>query len=666
MSHLATRLMSHNQTQQPNVPTAIFGSAGSMRHALQINSLPVRIGFWPIKSAEMPEIAMGLLTVLAHLLERYQGIRVYRLIAAVDGEPEAYRWRIEQSQFDVDDWQIENLDDNVGIWGELDGWSLTLEIESDLEGSDEEDTRLLQYEASSLSELVQLLPRAAADIASGLNVTELNLIAPVYTAEDWDQPALAEMLKQAFYWERNLYLWLWGQNWDEAQFLLDADRLLTFARRLSDFGAWVVSLALARVLVYRGVEETFVVPVAQKIIDELDSPQPAIILSAAIFDAKEPEQAYEWLEAEFDEGKANALTYLVAAELYRLGGQVAEAVDVMQAAIEDQLADAALFRRYADLLIAMEYNGMSVEDLVLIKRARRTDNDLLREAVEAYESARQQMPDDPAVLSRQLLQMLEVGGYGERLWRGFDQLAGLDTTGEHTRAVIDMFHNVEDMSPAVDILKRWIAQQPDRVELYLNLAALYTLDEDGPSAVLILNQAQRITTDEVVLAEIERLRLAAEDPEFETALGEIADIISAGNTIETDDVEFLESIIEKVPNYAEIYLLLARAYIGWGEVTSALETLLDAHKHIPDDADILALLSELVWDSGETDLAFTYLSKGISQNPHHVPLLALAGQYLFEDGQEDAARAYLMKAEAISPNDPVLVRVRRHIARSLR
>jgi tetratricopeptide (TPR) repeat protein len=150
------------------------------------------------------------------------------------------------------------------------------------------------------------------------------------------------------------------------------------------------------------------------------------------------------------------------------------------------------------------------------------------------------------------------------------------------------------------------------------------------------------------------------------ALGEIADVINAGNNIETGDVEFLEGIIERVPTYAEIYLLLARAYIGWDETSSAMETLLDGHKHVPDDPDILALLSEVVWDSGETDVAFSYLNKGISQNPQHVPLLALAGQYLFEDGQEEAAKSYLLKAEAISPNDPVLGRVRRHIARSLR
>lgn len=664
MSDLATRLMLHNQAEQSNLPTAIFGSAGSVRHALQLNAVPTRIGFWPIRSVDEPEIAMALLTVLGGLLERYQGIRVYRIMAQADGQPDAYVWNIQQSQFDVDDWQIENLDDNVGIWGTLDGWNLTLEIESDL--SDEEETKSLTYTAGSLAELVRLLPQAAADIAAFLNVTDLKLIAPIYEPGDWDATGMANSLKQAFHWELHLYLWLWGQEWDQDQILADADRLLESSRSLGDFGAWLVAHALERAITFMGVEDEFLVPIAEKTIESFaESTLPAVMLATAIYEAKYPQQAYDWLEQEFDNGKGDALTHLAAAELYRRGGKIIDAIDVMQAAIEDQVADAVLFRRYADLLIALEYNGLKIDEFVLIDSARRSEKDLLREAVEAYENALRLSPD-AGVLSRQLLQLLEIGGDHKHLWKGFDKLAGMDSSGEHIRAVVDMFYNVEDLAPAVDILKRHIEQNPDRVDLYLNLAAVYTMDDDGEAALEWLDKAQSITTDADTIAEIERLRLIAEDPEFEMTLGEIADVINAGNNIETEDVEFLESIIERVPTYAEIYLLLARAYLGWEETSSALETLLDGHKHVPDDPDILALLSEVVWDSGETDLAFSYLSKGISQNPLHVPLLALAGQYLFEDGQEEAAKSYLLKAEAISPNDPVLARVRRHIARSLR
>lgn len=666
MSDLATRLMMNNKAlmQQSALPTAIFGSAGNVRHALQTNTLPVRLGFWPIRSADKPEIAMGLLAVLGYLLERYQGVRVYRVLARVDGKPESYVWAIHQSQFDVDDWQIEDLDDNVGIWGVLNGWNLTLEIESDLSGDD--GTQTLNFRADSLTELVRTLPQVASAVTTILDVTDLNLLAPLYTNEDWESSNLAAALEQLFYWERRLYLWMWGQEWTQQQILLDADRLLAATKSLGELGAWLVSQALARAFMFMGVEDEFLIPAADNIIDTFESsPLPANILSIAIYGVQFPQQAYAWLEAEFDAGTANTLTHLVAAELYRRGGQFAEAVDVMQAAIEDGMADAVLFRRYADFLVALEYNGLKVEHFVLIPNARSKDN-LLREAVEAYEQSLKLEPNNVVVLGRQILQFLEIGGYDERLWRGFDRLVGIDETGEQTRQVIDLFHQVDDLTPAVDILKQHIAQNPDQISAYLSLASVYILDEDSSSAITLLNQARQMASDEQTISEIERLRLSAEDPEFEMTLAEITDILNAGNNIETGDVEFLERVIEEVPDYAEIYILLARAYLGWGETSSALETLLDGHKHAPDDPDILVLLSEVVWDSGETDLAFSYLDRGINKNPQHVPLLALAGQYLFEDGQEDAAKAYLLKAESISPNDPTLIRVRHHIARSLR
>ncbi|MBZ0303410.1 MAG: hypothetical protein K8J31_26950, partial [Anaerolineae bacterium] len=210
-----------------------------------------------------------------------------------------------------------------------------------------------------------------------------------------------------------------------------------------------------------------------------------------------------------------------------------------------------------------------------------------------------------------------------------------------------------------------IQAAPNRTDLYLNLSAVYLLDEESDAARQWLEKAQKLTDDEATRADIERMLLAADDPELETRLGEITDIVNAGNTLEVEDVEFLEQILKQVPSYAEVCVLLAKAYLNWEEVASALETLLDGYKYSSDDPEIVTLLSQTLWESGEEDLAFSYLNKGLIGSPHYVPLLALAGQCLFEDGQTDAARAYLLRAEAISPRDPALVRVRQHIGRSL-
>src|SRR3954469_17204729 len=77
---------------------------------------PFRVGLWPILSDSEPEIAMGLGLVLAALLERTPAVRVYRLLAQVSETPNSYEWDLANSQFGVDDWELEGLDENVAIW----------------------------------------------------------------------------------------------------------------------------------------------------------------------------------------------------------------------------------------------------------------------------------------------------------------------------------------------------------------------------------------------------------------------------------------------------------------------------------------------------------------------------------------------------------------------
>src|SRR5215207_2712267 len=171
--------------------------------ALNSSMFGTRIGLWPLVSSGAPETSMGLLTLLAFLLERYQGVIVYRLFANVD-DAEAFEWTMERSQFGVDDWQLDELDENVGIWGTLerneDSWQLEIEAENDL-AEDEEEPVIFSYRAKSLGELVNMLPKAAAEIASALEREEVKTIAPDYAATSAPDAALEMLLKQVFLWE---------------------------------------------------------------------------------------------------------------------------------------------------------------------------------------------------------------------------------------------------------------------------------------------------------------------------------------------------------------------------------------------------------------------------------------------------------------------------------
>lgn len=662
MSDLAARLIGqHALNPQSTLPTAVFGTAGTVYHALQMDSTPNRIGLWPIISPDVPEISMGIAVILSYLLECYQGIKVYRVLARVDGQPEDYRWTIEHSQFDVDDWQIDGLDDNVGIWGTLSHQTLTLYIENDTVGTEDESAvTTLTYDYTDLQQLVGHLHQIAGDVAKTLNASELRVLALDYTIEDWDSAALKSMVELCFHWERKLFLALWGQPWTREDITAHAKSILSAGSRLGDLGAWLIGHTLARAINELVEDDLSLSTLIDEVVSTIDNSKLVVLLAEALHQTQRTAEAYSIIE----QGREDVLVYLAAAELYRRGGRLADAIDTYQAAIENDLVNARLYRRYAELLIAMDYNNLEVEAVVLVDPDEVPDATVLWEAVEAYQAALELSPEETDVLLQQLLQILELNPEDDRLWPGMERLVQSDDSGEKVRALVDGFHTLADLEPAIKILKKALASSPHRVDLYLNLGAVYILAEDFPAAESLLLKGRALASSPDEIEEIDRMLLSVEDPEFELKLGEIADILNAGNVVSSDAAEFLETILERIPSFAEVSILLARAYLGWDETGSALETLLDGHRHSPDNSEIIALLSETLWDSGQEDLAFNYLNKGLSHNPHNVPLLALAGKFLFEDGQEDAARAYLQKAEALSPRNAVLARVRQHIGRA--
>ena len=163
MREFTERLMTRGQMAAPGLPAAIFGTAGSEGQILYAGQPAVRIGLWPLRSAGQPELAMGLFALVGYLLERWRGARVYRLAARVEGDARQWRWTMASSQFGVDDWQPEGLDDNVGIWGALEregqGYRLRLNVEDDRLAEDEAPAEF-QLEAGDLAALVGGMPAA--------------------------------------------------------------------------------------------------------------------------------------------------------------------------------------------------------------------------------------------------------------------------------------------------------------------------------------------------------------------------------------------------------------------------------------------------------------------------------------------------------------------------
>ena len=668
MNDLSNRLQLSGRQKRNRLPTAIFGSVGKLGQMVELNKPPVRIGLWPIVSETAPETALGLATVLGFLLERYLTVRCYRLFASVAGEPEAYQWSIADSQFSVDDWGLDDLDENAAVWGKLsragDAWQLEIEVENDL--LDAEVVQKFTYSGGAIPDLIQQLPNAAEDITQYLSAGEAGVTRALYqhVASDHD---FTDLLSAAFKHELALFLSLWGQERSLEDLQQDIQVLAAKAQGAGEFGAWLVASAVARDLLFSdNAEDDTFIPTVQEIIAQYPhSPIPAIILSRALFESEQIQVAYDLLEAAVTNHPDHAMSYLTLAELYRSGGRLVETTDTFQAAIEADAVSVSLYLRYANFLQALDFNGISIEDYALVDPEEQ-DNPLLGESIAAYQAALEIAPDNLEALTALVIQLAEVPHDNpDQIWIRFEQLVMLDRSGEQVRQVVDAFYNQEmlDIEPGITILEKQIALESQRYDLLVNLAVLYLAIEEGSEAETHLKQALQMTDDPDTKLDINRLLLAAEDPEFEMRLGEMTDILNAGNALSADDVNYLEDILARSPGMSEIYLLIARAYLGWDEPSSALETLLDAHKNLPDDPDIAVLLAQTLWEAGEQELAFSYLNAGITANPNHVPLLAVMGQYLFEDEQEEAAKAYLARAERIAPRDPVLTKVRVNIAR---
>jgi tetratricopeptide (TPR) repeat protein len=679
MHPLAEKLMGRDKPEAASSFSNILFGAGL--------SLPVlaarpsfRVGFWPIQSQDSPETAMGLASVLALLLERWPSIHVYRLFTQVDdGEPASFEWSIAQSQFGVDDWELDGLDENVAIWGNLeqrqDQWVLQLEVENDL--SDDEEPQSFTVETSSLEALVNSMLSLSADIADYLDAGERAVFFPDYQLDASDENPLKAFLASLFHWDVHSMLALWGKPWDDIA--ADHQDLIEKGVSLkSSFGAWAVSAATGKAILY-----PFGQPLLSRIEETAeafdDSATAAIGLALAVFSI-EPPRAYNLLEGVLEEQDEVPEAWLALAELYIAGNEVTTAIYTLQRAIALDAVLPQTYVRYAETLLFLDANNLILnvgarhrtvrgeafqEEYVLLPEAERDQDQLLnREAVAALLAARDMTPDAVEIQSQLVMQLIDLGE-DEVLWPTFTRLVEFDQTGEYVRGTVDAWYNLEEVAPGLQILEQASAQHPDRQDLHMNLAVAYLAAEDYEAAEQQLLRVRQSNTDPQLEAEIQRLLLSVDDPDFEARLGEITDIVNAGGAPGSEDAEFLEAALEKAPALPSLYVLLGSAYLSWDDTDAALETLLDGQKQLPTNPDILFTLGRALWTVGEEDLAFEYLNKGLEANPGHVPLLVLTGRYLFDGGQEEEAKEFLARAEAIDPRNPLLSETRVYIARQL-
>lgn len=676
MENYAHKLITLREIKtQSTTPSVIFGTANTLGRSLLQRS-PVRIGLWPLVSSRHPNVSMGIMTLLGLLLERRSEIQAYRVFIKLNDDPTDYQWTPTDSQFGVDDWQLDDLDENVAIWGtfsqEDDKWLLELEVEID----DEKDApnNILKLEAETLPNLVIQLPQIAQEIATLCEIT--TDIVDLDLTTELEESELKEFFTDLFTWQRHLLLSLWGWEWSADDIHMKYLVLEKyFSNAEESFATWGVANAMAHAQ-SPGYGDTaeYVSEILIKNYHKILNPVGIPSIAYSLYSSGYVQQGMDILSASVSDENASVFNWMSLANLQHRAGRYINAIKTYQNAIDANVTHYLLFNRYAQMLGNLDDNQL-IDEFCIIDPDEFDDdypiqNLIYWEAIEAYEKSLSLNPQQPAILANQLVWLIQLQASPQRLWRGFEQLITIDTdTGDYVRDVLDEMFDFVDIEPAIDLLKKAVNANGSKQNpfLRLNLAYALVIDEQDDDAIDILETLRETTApdNQDIMNEIERLLLMIDDPEFELKLTELGQIVDTGKALSLEDVDYLENIIDLVPTLSEPYIVLAKAYQAWEEVETVLETLMDGHAAIPEDPDITELLAKAIWESGDHELALQYLQKGLETSPNHVPILALMGQYLVDEDYIDTAKAYLARAELISPRHPSLAEAKRQISQSI-
>jgi tetratricopeptide (TPR) repeat protein len=667
MRAVAQKLMTLHYRQQADntLSGGLFGEDNLSRF-IELNRLPFRIGFWPIIAADPSEaeLAMGIAACLAVMIDRYPSTRVYRVFQRLD-RPAA---DTTATQFSVDDWELDGLDENIALWGALTvangAYTLELSIENDLIASDA--PQRLTWTQPDLPALVSSLTKIASEVAAALELGQYAPYLADYTVLPADHAALPRCLAHAAAWERDLLLHLSGQAVD---FRARATAVLADMPR-TPFGAWLFSNLLTRAMLPGfAADAERLLPNASETLHAFESEPDAIalcvpIVALALFGLTYTHEAYKLLQEDVVNNPQHGDSWMLLCDLYASTRQSVRALDTFQEAIENGVEHIYLFLQYANLLTTMSYEGHRIETFVLIDPDKIPSERLLYEAIAAYDEVLKLHPDHAYALYQKA--MLNNDLDEAQNWDDFKRLVAADKDGERLRELCNNFYELDDFNTPISILNAALEQQPARYDLALCKIVLLLRNDETAAAETEINRLKPQDLSVEARRDLERLALSVDDGDFETYFAEQSEIVNAGNEIDEDAVEYFEDCLQRAPNVPELYTLIARAYLNWEEDETALDLLNDGQKRIPYHPQIVLLLAETLWKAEEFDTALQYLKTGVDKNPRDVALLAKLAQYLVEDTEDEEARVYLVRAEAIARDHPDLLKARTAIAREIR
>ncbi len=647
-------------------PASIFGSAGSLAQSVQRDER-FRIAVYPVISQDAPEIAMGLAACLCYLLEQHADARVYRCFLRVDAADDSGELRSDDFQFTPEDFEYEGLADNALLCGALEREGSLYRLRLDLDLSllrPEAGGTALTAESDSIAGLADALPQLAAEIYAWLEGQTAEAAILAY-AEAADSRALESIISAVFEWNLDVCLALWDMEWDEAD-IRDQFLELAEACRAADsaFAYWALGMTAGQVM-QAGLEHIGDI-VAELAPAAIPGGTKAAAGAAAIaigLSRLKRSQAAVDLLAPYLEASVDAGVWSAMIDIYWAASQLDAAIDACQSALEQGIEQAPLYWTYSELLMACEAQGWALDEVLLIDPAESEAADhIALEIAGALKLYQGRRPQDLGALQLALAYMIDAGD--DELWLYFERLIERDRDGLAAAEVIDRLIDLEDYSPAHDIVAAHVDSNPFA---YVYLAQLALAEDDASQAQAWIDACRErfSSLDSDLELELQRFELQARLPAFAEAFAEIKVLLSAQRPVREAQVELLEEAIEIAPKMVDVYALLARCYRSWKDDESALEVLQDAENKAGAHPQVAQGMARIHWARREREAAVAKLNETLESFPRDVSLLAQLANYLIKNGQFDDAREYLLLAESISPSHGAIWQARRLVAQSM-
>ena len=213
----------------------------------------------------------------------------------------------------------------------------------------------------------------------------------------------------------------------------------------------------------------------------------------------------------------------------------------------------------------------------------------------------------------------------------------------------------KDYSRALTLGERWLALNPDDLEIKQLLAVVYVMDRRFEDAMEILQDViGRDDIDESRILGTLSATLMSEMPEEANArMKEMAERFTGSAQAQyayalfladTGDYEGVVKFAEKASRidaeFANAYLLRGWGLIVSGQIERGLEVAMTAVAKAPDDVQVQGNYARLLLESGRSEEALRQFRLIHAGNPHNPDILQAIGVLSLQAGDFDTAEAF--------------------------